>query len=122
MYCTIPSLQGVNSYQLLPFICSRLLTDNYTSITKKHFLPSKGSSGFDPFSRGLHMTATSGFVKDIPVTVPRSRQVSILKLKMHLRIPKLQCKLPECTKQQFFPLSLIAIIPNNGKKRTKQNK
>nr|XP_058963172.1 protein phosphatase 1 regulatory subunit 32-like [Pocillopora verrucosa]XP_058963173.1 protein phosphatase 1 regulatory subunit 32-like [Pocillopora verrucosa] len=54
----------------------RLLTDNYASITKKHFLPSKGSGGSDPFSRGLYMTATSGFVKDIPVTIPRSRQVS----------------------------------------------
>ncbi|KAK2563819.1 Protein phosphatase 1 regulatory subunit 32 [Acropora cervicornis] len=53
----------------------KLLTDNYASITKKHFLLSKGSSGIDPFSRGLYMTAASGFVKDIPVTVPRSRQV-----------------------------------------------
>ena len=56
-------------------LCRKLLTDNYASITKKHFLLSKGSSGIDPFSRGLYMTATSGFVKDIPVTVPRSRQV-----------------------------------------------
>lgn len=56
-------------------VMGRLLTDNYASITKKHFLPSKGSSGIDPFSKGLHMTATSGFVKDIPVTVPRSRKV-----------------------------------------------
>ena len=56
-------------------LCRKLLTDNYASITKKHFLPSKGSSGIDPFSRGLYMTAASGFVKDIPVTVPRSRQV-----------------------------------------------
>ena len=56
-------------------LCRKLLTDNYASITKKHFLRSKGSSGIDPFSRGLYMTAASGFVKDIPVTVPRSRQV-----------------------------------------------
>ncbi|EDO43736.1 predicted protein [Nematostella vectensis] len=53
-----------------------LVADNYASITKKHFLPSKGSPGNDPFSRGMFMTATSGFVKDIPGTLPRSKQVA----------------------------------------------
>ncbi|XP_031556028.1 protein phosphatase 1 regulatory subunit 32-like [Actinia tenebrosa] len=54
----------------------KIVSDNYASITKKHFLPSKGSQGFDPFSRGLHMTATSGFVKDIPGNLPKSHQVA----------------------------------------------
>ncbi|KAK3724554.1 hypothetical protein QZH41_019602, partial [Actinostola sp. cb2023] len=54
----------------------RIVSDNYASITNKHFLPSKGSSGIDPFSRGLYMTATSGFVKDIPGTLPKSHQVA----------------------------------------------
>lgn len=80
LYCTqqISYYKFVHIFVLissLMYFLSRLLTDNYTSITKKHFLPSKGSSGIDPFSRGLYMTATSGFVKDIPVTVPRSKQV-----------------------------------------------
>lgn len=53
----------------------RLLTDNYSSITKNHFLASKGSDGHDPYSRSLYLKPDSGFVKDVPVTIPRQRQV-----------------------------------------------
>lgn len=54
----------------------KLLTDNYSSVTKKHFLASNGSDGNDPFSNELYLKPTSGFVKDIPVTIPRFKQVN----------------------------------------------
>ena len=52
----------------------RLVADNYASVTKKHFLPVCGSDGRDPFSREMVMRS-SGFIKEIPGTIPRSHEV-----------------------------------------------
>lgn len=56
------------------FLNSKLVADNYASVTKKHFLPLCGSNGADPLPQDLFMRS-SGFVKDVPLTIPRSLQV-----------------------------------------------
>jgi len=52
----------------------RLLTDNYDSVTQKHFRASKGSDGRDPLPKQVYMRK-SGFVHNIRPTVPTTQQV-----------------------------------------------
>lgn len=54
------------------------MADNYSSVTKKHFLPVCGSDGRDPFTRDMVMRS-SGFIKDIPTTILRSKEVRCFK-------------------------------------------
>ncbi len=56
------------------FLNRRLVADNYASVTKKHFLQVCGSNGRDPFARDMVMRS-SGFIKEIPVTIPTSHEV-----------------------------------------------
>lgn len=47
-----------------------LLTDNYESMTKQHFLPAKGSNGKDALPLGVIQKSESGFIRQRPLTVP----------------------------------------------------
>ena len=66
------SLPIITNYCI--FLSSKLLTDNYLSMTKVHFKPTKGSDGKDPFPKHVYMVK-SGFVRDTTPTVPSTNKV-----------------------------------------------
>lgn len=53
---------------------AKLLQSNYTSITKKHFLPSADSAGRDPLPHELNQVG-SGFTRQVPITTPTVNRV-----------------------------------------------
>ncbi|XP_039253702.1 stabilizer of axonemal microtubules 4-like [Styela clava] len=53
-----------------------LLSDNYETITKRHYRSAKGSDGRDPLPTIKIGSSDSGFVRERPLTVPMSFEVS----------------------------------------------
>ncbi|XP_072045830.1 stabilizer of axonemal microtubules 4-like [Amphiura filiformis] len=52
----------------------RILRNNYTTITKKHFLPSADSTGCDPLPSHMSQVG-SGFTRQLPITTPTLNNV-----------------------------------------------
>ncbi|KAI8487067.1 PREDICTED: protein phosphatase 1 regulatory subunit 32-like [Branchiostoma belcheri] len=64
----------------------RIVARNYNTVTKLHFLPSKGSDGRDPLPRNIHMKG-SGFVRQTPITTPTVAEVRKVHVDTHHTAP-----------------------------------
>ena len=55
-----------------------MLSDNYETVTKQHFLPAKGSNGKDALPFSVIQKSESGFIRERPLTVPTVAEVRYL--------------------------------------------
>jgi len=54
------------------------LSDNYETVTKRHFRASAGSNGKDPLPAVVVNKQESGFIRERPLTVPTLAEVRML--------------------------------------------
>jgi len=55
---------------------SFLLSDNYETVTKRHYRASSGSNGKDALPSVVINKSESGFIRERPLTVPTVAEVS----------------------------------------------
>ena len=69
--------KALSSTPSLALLCRRILQGNYKTITKRDFVQFRDSDGRGPFPGQVH-DMTSGFAKNLPQTMPRSKEVRAL--------------------------------------------